>query len=71
MNIVNKIETQFVETQSVLFGFDLSSRHKELDLAKLAVKELQISHPEKRTSNVYGEWMSPKNSHILNNKLRG
>lgn len=70
MNIINKIETQFVETQSVLFGFDLSSRHKELDLAKLAVKELQMSHPEKRTSNVYGEWMSPKNSHILNNKLK-
>jgi hypothetical protein len=70
MKIVDKIDTQFVDSQSVFFGFDLSSRRQELDLAKLGVQELQISHPENRTSNVYGEWMSPKDSHLLNKNLQ-
>ena len=69
MKIVDKIDTQFVDSQSVFFGFDLSSRQQELNLAKLGVQELQISYPEKRTSNVYGEWMSPKDSHLLNKNL--
>lgn len=68
--LVDKIELQLVEAQSVLFGFDLSSKPAELDLAREAVRELQVSHPDPRTSNVYGEWLSPKNAHVLNPKLQ-
>ena len=66
---VAKVELQTVESQTPIFAFDLSSRTFELEKAKLAVNELQISNPEKRTSNVYGEWLSPKNSHQLNPNL--
>lgn len=69
MKLIDKIEVQLVDTQSVLFCFDLSSKTKELNLARVAVQELQKSNPEKRTSNVYGEWLSPKNSHLLNSNL--
>jgi len=47
---VEKIEIQLVDTQSLLFGFDLSSQKSQLDLAKIAVNELKVSNPEKRTS---------------------
>lgn len=68
--LADKIETQWVDTQSVLFAFDLSSQAAVLNLAREAVAELQQSHPERRTSNVYGEWLSPKNAHELNPKLQ-
>lgn len=69
MKLVSTIETQWVPTQSPLFAFDLSSR-PELALARVAVQELQQSNPELRTSNVYGEWLSPKDSHQRNDKLQ-
>jgi hypothetical protein len=50
MKLVEKIEIQFVDTQSLLFGFDLSSQKSQLDLAKTAINELKASNPEKRTS---------------------
>ncbi len=70
MKLVQKIEVQLVDTQSVLFCFDLSTKSIEMNLARLGVIELQISNPEKRTSNVYGEWLSPKKSHLINEKLQ-
>jgi len=66
---VAQVELQTVESLTPIFAFDLSSRSYELEKAKLAVNELQITNPEKRTSNVYGEWLSPKNSHQLNSNL--
>jgi hypothetical protein len=68
---VAQVELQTVESLTPIFAFDLSSRSYELEKAKLAVNELQITNPEKRTSNVYGEWLSPKNSHQLNSNLLG
>ena len=70
VRLVEKIQTQLVDTQSVLFAFDLSTQPAALDLAREAVRELQLSHPERRSSNVRSEWLSPKNSHELNPKLR-
>ncbi|WP_394385938.1 hypothetical protein [Roseateles sp. BYS87W] len=70
MRLVDKIQTQLVDTQSVLFAFDLSAQRAALDLAREAVRELQQLHPERRTSNVYGEWLSPKNAHELSPKLQ-
>jgi hypothetical protein len=67
---VNEIVMQSVESFTPLFGFDLTSKTYELQMAREAVYELQMSNPEKRTSNVYGEWMSPKNSHEINAKLQ-
>ena len=70
MKPVEKIEIQLVDTQSLLFGFDLSSQKSQLDLAKIAVNELKVSNPEKRTSNIYGEWHSPMKAHLINEKLQ-
>lgn len=70
MKIVAKVETQLVDTVLPLFGFDISTRTLELDAARRAIAELQISHPDRLTSNVHGEWMSPKNSHLLNENLQ-
>lgn len=67
---VDKIELQLVETQSVLFGFDLGANRPELELARTGVQELQAAHPEHRTSNVHGEWLGPKDCHLLNDKLQ-
>jgi hypothetical protein len=70
MPLTNKVEAHFVASQSLLFAFNLSSFEPQLELAKIAISELKITNPEKRTSNVYGEWLSPKNSHLLNEKLQ-
>jgi len=68
--ILKNIELQLVENKLPIFGFDLSTREYELNLAREAIAEMKVSHPEPRQSNVYGEWMSPKNSHQLNDKFK-
>jgi len=68
--ILKNIEPQLVECSLPIFGFDLSSREYELNMARAAIEEMKVSHPDPRTSHVYGEWMSPKNSHHLNEKFK-
>ena len=68
--ILKNIEPQLVECTLPIFGFDLSTREYELNMARAAIEEMKVSHPDPRQSNVYGEWMSPKNSHQLNEKWK-
>ena len=65
-----------VVTQSVYVGTelpvliaDLSSFQSQLDLARQAIEELRISHPESPNSNVKAAYMSPWTSHLINPKL--
>ena len=69
MKIVDKIEALLIPTHLPIFGFDISTKSNELKSALIAIEEIKLSNPEKRTSNVVGEWLSPKNSHIINPKL--
>ena len=69
MKIVDKIEPLLITTQLPIFGFDISSKTEELTYALKAIEELKLSNPEKRTSNVMGEWLSPKDSHLINSNL--
>lgn len=52
-----------------IFCCDLNVFENELLLARQAVEELQISHPESISSNVKAKYTSSYKSHILNNKL--
>jgi len=58
-----------VPLQLPIFCCDLNGYPNELELARQAVDELQISHPESITSNVKAKYSSSYKSHLLNNKL--
>ena len=58
-----------VPLQLPIFCCDLKSYENELQLAKEAVYELQISHPESTPSNVKATYSSSYKSHLLNPKL--
>jgi hypothetical protein len=52
-----------------VFVSDLSPLTSHLDLARQAINELRISHPQSPESNVKATYMSPWQSHLLNDKL--
>lgn len=58
-----------VETTLPIFWVDLGSFQNELRLAREAINELRVSHPDNTPSNVNSVYMSPWKSHRLNPKL--
>jgi hypothetical protein len=52
-----------------IYIYNLSDKQDVIDLAMLGVEELKVSHPESVHSNVKSKYMSPWNSHVVNNKL--
>jgi hypothetical protein len=65
-----QLTTVSVPLQLPVFCCDLSAEFQtELSLAKEAVQELLISHPESITSNVKATYSSSYKSHLLNAKL--
>jgi hypothetical protein len=58
-----------VKADLAVFGFHLHKFPLELQLAREAISELQISHPESTPSNVNALYMSPWKSHTLNGKF--
>lgn len=59
----------YVGTELPVFIADLSPAQAQLDLARQAIDELRISHPESPNSNVKATYMSPWTSHLINSKL--
>ena len=66
-----KVEIRSVEvtTELPVFICDLSPIQAQLNLAREAIDELRISHPQSPESNVKATYMSPWHSHLLNPKL--
>ena len=64
-----QIRTVEVAAETPVFICDLSLIKPQLDLARLAIEELRISHPQSTVSNVQSAYMSPWHSHLINNKL--
>jgi len=58
-----------VKADLAVFGFHLHEFPLELQLAREAISELQISHPESTPSNVNALYMSPWKSHRLTHKF--
>lgn len=59
----------YVKSELAVFGCDLNAFPQELQLARDAIEELRVSHPESTPSNVNAVYMSPWKSHILNPKF--
>lgn len=59
----------YVGTELPVFIADLSPAKAQLELARQALDELRITHPESPNSNVKATYMSPWTSHLLNPKL--
>ncbi len=72
MNTAEKvlITPIYVPTELPVFICDLKPISQQLELARQAIDELRISHPESPNSNVYATYMSPWKSHYLNDKLK-
>ncbi len=58
-----------VKADLSVFGCHLHEFPLELQLARDAISELQISHPESTPSNVNAVYMSPWKSHTMNGKF--
>ena len=58
-----------VETTMPIFWADLSHLPEHLLMARQAIDELRVSHPDSVQSNVRSVYMSPWKSHQLNAKL--
>lgn len=58
-----------INTQLPIFWMHLGHMDGELQMARSAIDELRISHPESTPSNVKAVYMSPWKSHTLNEKL--
>jgi len=58
----------YVGTELPVFIADLSPAQGQLDLARQALDELRITHPESPNSNVKATYMSPWTSHLINPK---
>ena len=58
-----------VETTMPIFWADLSHLPEHLLMARQAIDELRVSHPDSVQSNVRSVYMSPCKSHQLNAKL--
>jgi hypothetical protein len=63
------IAPTYVPTQLPVFISDLKLIRPQLQLARQAIEELRVSHPESPTSNVHAAYMSPWKSHYVNDKL--
>jgi hypothetical protein len=64
-----QIRTVEVTTELPVFICDLSGIQPQLDLARQAIDELKITHPQSPESNVKATYMSPWHSHLINPKL--
>ena len=64
--IIRSVE---VATELPVFICDLSPIQAQLDLARQAIEELRISHPQSTESNVKATYMSPWHSHLINPKF--
>jgi hypothetical protein len=58
-----------VTTELPVLVADLTPIQANLDIARLAIAELQVSHPQSPNSNVKATYMSPWGSHFINPKL--
>lgn len=59
----------YAQTKLPVFWFSLHEYVHELNLARIAIDEVRITHPESTPSNVKAVYMSPWNSHYLNDKF--
>lgn len=59
-----------VSTEMPVFVCDLTPVKPILDLAREAIYDLQISHPQSPESNVKAKYMSPWHSHLLTHKFK-
>ena len=64
------IAMSYVPSELPIFVCDLTLIQPQLALARQAIDELRLSHPESTPSNVQSVYMSPWNSHDLNAKLK-
>ena len=65
-----QIRTVEVAAETPVFICDLSLIKPQLDLARMAIEELRVSHPDTTPSNVQSVYMSPWHSHLINNKFK-
>ena len=63
------VEMSYIPSELPIFVCDLKLIEAQLVLARQAIDELRVSHPESTPSNVQAVYMSPWNSHALNAKL--
>jgi hypothetical protein len=63
------ISTLKTQTELPVFVCELAAIQVHLDLARQALDELRLAHPETTPSNVHAAYMSPWKSHHLNAKL--
>lgn len=59
-----------VPTQLPLFWHTLADQPEVLQLAREAIDELRLTHPESTPSNVQAVYMSPWKSHLLSHKFQ-
>lgn len=64
------LHTQAATAELPVFVFGLARIRSQLELARQALQELRISHPQPVSSNLRTAWMSPWKSHLLNPKLQ-
>ena len=64
--IIRSVE---VTTELPVFICDLSPIQAQLNLAREAIEELRVSHPQSTESNVKATYMSPWHSHLINPKF--
>lgn len=64
-----EVKPIYVTAQLPIFAFDLSTIADRLSLARQAIDELRITHPQSTPSNVKSVYMSPWKSHRLNEKF--
>jgi hypothetical protein len=65
-----QIRTVEVAAETPVFICDLSLIKPQLDLARMGIEELRVSHPDTTPSNVQSVYMSPWHSHLINNKFK-
>ena len=58
-----------IRSQTPVFWFSLHEYMDELILARQAIDEVRITHPDSTPSNVMAVYMSPWKSHLLNPKF--
>lgn len=63
------IQPTYIPARMPVFACDLTPIAAQLALARQAIDELRLSHPQSPSSNVRATYMSPWKSHDLNPKL--
>ena len=64
-----KINHLSIPTQLPVFWCSLADYREQLILARIAIDEVRVQHPESTPSNVKAVYMSPWKSHTLNDKF--